>query len=131
VCNYHFEYDSMGAGPAPRERRASRRGGGGDADAGIVVVCALFAGVVTMFLTVGRLRSPGQTVSPGIGVFCIAAGAFSILGAAMGWSWFLGARKARLFVALLGRTGARCFYGLLGGGLAGLGVSLLLATPAT
>ena len=56
------------------------------------------------------------------------AGAFSLAGAVMDWDFFMNNRKARPFVALLGRQGARVFYGLLGvalivGGLAmGLGL---------
>lgn len=48
------------------------------------------------------------------GLFLMAAGIFSIAGAALDWDWFITSRKARLFVSLFGRDGARIFYGLLG-----------------
>lgn len=49
-----------------------------------------------------------------IGLFIVAAGAVSICGAAFDWDWFINSRKARFFVAILGRTGARILYGILG-----------------
>lgn len=42
------------------------------------------------------------------------AGAFTIVGAVMDWNWFMNSRRARFFVAIFGRTGARIFYILLG-----------------
>ena len=48
------------------------------------------------------------------GLILMAAGIFSISGAALDWDWFINSRKARLFVSLFGRNGARIFYGLLG-----------------
>ena len=61
-----------------------------------------------------------------IGFFFVAAGIFAIAGAVCDWDWFMNARKARFVVALLTRNGARIFYGLLGAGLAVLGVMLAL-----
>ena len=57
------------------------------------------------------------------GVLIIAAGLFTITGAGMDWNWFMMNSRARLFVWLFGRNGARIFYILLGlfiafGGLA-------------
>jgi len=52
----------------------------------------------------------------------VAAGAFSIAGAVADWDWFMNHRKARFFVNVLGRDGARVFYGLLGTAIAALGV---------
>lgn len=49
-----------------------------------------------------------------VGLFLVAAGLFSICGAAFDWDWFINSRKAQLFVALFGRNGARIFYGILG-----------------
>lgn len=49
-----------------------------------------------------------------IGVFAVLAGAFTILGAALDWDWFMNNSRARLFVGLLGRGGARLFYVGLG-----------------
>jgi immunity protein 17 of polymorphic toxin system len=53
-------------------------------------------------------------------------GAFAICGAAFDWDWFMNNHKARLFVILLGRRGARLVYGFLGSGLVVLGA--LMAT---
>ena len=49
-----------------------------------------------------------------VGLIFVAAGIFSICGAAFDWDWFINSRKARFVVATFGRTGARVFYGLLG-----------------
>jgi len=66
-------------------------------------------------------------------LFFIAAGLLAVCGAALDWDWFLNARKARAFVALLGRTGARVFYGLLGATLITLGALMaagMIAGPS-
>jgi hypothetical protein len=57
-----------------------------------------------------------------MGLILVAAGLFSLCGAFFNWDFFMNARKARLVVALLGRTGARFFYGTVGtvGVMAGL-----------
>lgn len=57
-----------------------------------------------------------------IGLIFIAAGLFSICGAAFDWDWFINSRKARFFVATFGRTGARVFYALLGISIVLIGV---------
>jgi hypothetical protein len=49
-----------------------------------------------------------------VGLILVAAGIFSICGAAFDWEWFINNRKARFFVATFGRNGARIFYGVLG-----------------
>ncbi len=41
-------------------------------------------------------------------------GTFSVLGAWKNWDWFMNNRRARLVISLLGRTGARWFYALIG-----------------
>jgi len=56
-----------------------------------------------------------------ISLFFIVIGFLAFCAAVFDWDWFLNARKARAFVALLGRGGARVFYGLLGATLATLG----------
>jgi hypothetical protein len=48
------------------------------------------------------------------GLLIVAGGLFSICGAAFDWDFFLNSRKARLFVSMFGRNGARIFYGILG-----------------
>ena len=55
------------------------------------------------------------------GLIIVAAGVFSICGAIFDWDWFINSRKARFFVSILGRTGARIFYGVLGVGIVVLG----------
>ncbi len=52
------------------------------------------------------------------GLALVGMGAFSIAGAAGDWDFFMEHRKARLVAAIVGRDGARVFYGLLGAGLA-------------
>ena len=39
------------------------------------------------------------------GLILMAAGVFSIAGAALDWDFFINSRKARLFVSLFGRNG--------------------------
>jgi hypothetical protein len=51
-------------------------------------------------------------------IIFIVVGAVSLGGALYDWDWFMEHRKARLFVRLLGRNGARIFCGLLGAALA-------------
>ena len=60
------------------------------------------------------------------GLFVVGAGLFSLAGAVCDWDRFRNARKPRFLVALLTRTGARAFYGLLGAGLVILGIMPLL-----
>jgi hypothetical protein len=72
--------------------------------------------------------APLEPMHPvGVGMVALA-GAFSVLGAWRNWDWFFAYPPAPIFVALLGRKGARVFYILLGialmvgGVLGGLGV---------
>ena len=60
------------------------------------------------------------------GLFVIAAGILSLCGAIFNWDWYMNHRKARFLVKILGRGGARVFYGALGLGLIVLGGLLLL-----
>ena len=48
------------------------------------------------------------------GLILVAAGLFAICGAAFDWDFFINSRKARFFVSILGRMGARIFYAILG-----------------
>lgn len=57
-----------------------------------------------------------------IGLFFVAVGAFSMLGAICNWEWFMNARKARFMVRILTRSGARIFCGILGLAFVVLGV---------
>ncbi|HTU24586.1 MAG TPA: immunity 17 family protein [Pirellulales bacterium] len=61
-----------------------------------------------------------------MGLFFIAAGIFSCAAVALDWDWFMNARKARWIVNMAGRTGARIFYGVLGGVLVVLGALELI-----
>lgn len=47
-------------------------------------------------------------------IIIIACGIFSLLGAVNNWDWFFNNYKAQPFVKMIGRTGARIFYGILG-----------------
>jgi len=47
----------------------------------------------------------------------VLGGVFSIVAAVLDWDWFMNNYRARLFVSLFGRTGARIFYVILGIGL--------------
>ena len=60
-----------------------------------------------------------------IGFLFIAFGVFTVLGAALDWELFMGHRKARFFVGIMGRGGARVFYGFIGMGLVVLGTLFL------
>ena len=61
-----------------------------------------------------------------MGWLIAACGIFSICGAAMDWDWFMNNRRARFFVRILGRNGARIFYALLGMGLFVLGLLIAM-----
>ncbi len=52
--------------------------------------------------------------------FAFFAGIFCIVAAWRNWDWFFDNWRARPFVAMLGREGARSFYVILGGVLMGL-----------
>lgn len=62
------------------------------------------------------------------GLILFAIGIFTIVGAIQDWDWFMNHRRARLWVKLFGRNGARIFYMLLGvfliamGGFFALGI---------
>ncbi|OPZ88926.1 MAG: hypothetical protein BWY74_02936 [Firmicutes bacterium ADurb.Bin419] len=57
--------------------------------------------------------------------FLLGAAIFTIMGAIFNWDWFFENRKARLMVSLLGRTGARVFYIIVGLFVAALSFSIL------
>ena len=48
------------------------------------------------------------------GLILVAAGLFSICGAVFDWDFFINSRKARFYVSIFGRVGARIFYAILG-----------------
>jgi hypothetical protein len=57
-----------------------------------------------------------------LGLILVAIGIFPILAAIYDWEWFMNSSKARIFVAILSRIGARVFYGILGLALVTFGV---------
>ncbi len=57
-----------------------------------------------------------------IPIIIIACGIFSLLGAVNNWDWFFNNYKAQPFVKIIGRTGARIFYGILGAVIIVLGI---------
>jgi hypothetical protein len=66
-----------------------------------------------------------MNILPAIAIILI--GLLSVLGAALDWEWFIANRKVRIFVRLLGRTGARILYVILGGLLVAYGGAMLAA----
>ena len=54
----------------------------------------------------------------------IACGLFSLVCAVMNWDWFMNHRKAKFMISLLGKTGARIFYSILGLFICSAGVVL-------
>lgn len=60
------------------------------------------------------------------GLFAVLAGLFTIICAAKDFDWFMNNHKARFFVSLFGRNGARWFYGILG--LALILIGLMVAS---
>ena len=117
ACNYVFEYDAAARGPAS----------GGRAMPGLVPVLIGVAVAAGALALVGIRAQPGTEGRGALGLFLVVAGLFSVVGAVFDWAWFMAARRARLLVAVLTRTGARVFYALLGGALAGGGVGLVIA----
>ena len=61
-------------------------------------------------------------MNPGALTF-IAAGTFTMLGAIFNWDFFMNSGKAKFWVKILTRNGARIFFGLLGLALFALGVA--------
>lgn len=61
-----------------------------------------------------------------IGLLFVAAGLFSICGGVFDWDFFMNSRKARLFVGIFGRSGARVLYILLGLAIVGLGALIAM-----
>jgi len=51
------------------------------------------------------------------GLLLVACGVLAICGAGYDWEWFMNHHKARFFIAIFGRKGARTFYRILGAGL--------------
>jgi hypothetical protein len=116
VCNYTFEYDS-----APARAPRSSSGPGRTLIVGVALVAAV---AVAAWFNASVAHADASR--PELGVFLIAAGLFGACGGVFAWPFFLAHRRARFVAAILGLTGARLFYGALGGALAGAGVAMTL-----
>jgi Immunity protein 17 len=60
-----------------------------------------------------------------LAIFLILSGLFSLASSYFNWDWYYNNHRARLIVAIFGRTGARIFYAILGLGLLVFGVLTL------
>ena len=49
-----------------------------------------------------------------VGYLLVAAGLFVMAGSLFNWNWYWERRRTQVWVDLLGRTGARVLYALLG-----------------
>ncbi|MBP7176300.1 MAG: immunity 17 family protein [Thermoclostridium sp.] len=58
-------------------------------------------------------------------VLLVLTGLFCIVSSICNWNFFFENRKAYIFVKLLGRNGARIFYGILGIALAVMAFSVI------
>jgi hypothetical protein len=119
VCGFTFVFEARPELPAEGGAESSQRSG--------ALALALVAGLVgvAMGLLFGTHHIAREDRRAELGLLLVPIGLFAASGGIFGWSWFLENRRARLFVMLLGRTGARVFYGVLGGALIGLGLSFL------
>jgi hypothetical protein len=61
-----------------------------------------------------------------LGILILLAGLFAMAGGILNWNWFMNNRRARIFVNVLGRGGARVFYVGLGLLLAVMGLLAML-----
>ena len=59
-----------------------------------------------------------------VGCVSVALGLFFFFVSVMNWEWYFSLRSAQILQRLLGRTGARLFYSLLGAGLIALGCAI-------
>lgn len=59
----------------------------------------------------------------------IAIGVFAILGAVLQWPFFMESRKAKRLTGVIGVTGARIFYAVLGVVIVTVGVVLVIVGP--
>ncbi|MDO4721335.1 MAG: immunity 17 family protein [Peptostreptococcaceae bacterium] len=55
-------------------------------------------------------------------ILLVAVGLFSVMAAILNWDFFFNSSKARIWVRLFGRNGARIFYILLGAAIIVLGI---------
>ncbi len=112
ACNYTFEY-------VAEHRAGARRSPSLDATLGVLATAAAVA---------GYLLVPSDPEHAGVGALLVVAGLFAAFASIANISWFFASARARLVTAVLGRSGARVFYVVIGGGLVGAGARLLLAS---
>ena len=60
----------------------------------------------------------------------LLAGLLAMLAGILNWDWFIAQRRSAFLVTLLGRTGARLFFILLGVALTSVGLLLITGTLA-
>jgi hypothetical protein len=63
------------------------------------------------------------------GLLMLAAGAFAITASICDWDWFMNSRKARAWVKMIGRNGARWLYGGIGGFVCLMGLVFVIVAP--
>ena len=63
------------------------------------------------------------------GLLMLAAGAFAMTASICDWDWFMNSRKARAWVKMVGRNGARCIYGGIGGFVCLMGLVFVIVAP--
>ena len=91
----------------------------------VLVLVPIAIALVVAFLLALRSGPVGGSPEPSsrwIGLVAIAAGGFGITCATFDWDWFMLAPKARFWIRILGRTGTRWFYVLLGSAFVVLGL---------
>lgn len=67
-----------------------------------------------------------DTIDLIIMIFAIAFGVFALMASILNWDFYFEHPRAKFFVKILTRTGARIFYAILGLFLMGLGVYTIL-----
>lgn len=119
-CNYTFEYGPPMRLSASGGSLRPDRAGLGQAP---IVATAVIAAAIAYFFGTGIDHAHAAPGTP-VAWVLVAIGLFTVCGALFDWSWFMGNRRARLFVALFGRGGARVVYGLIGGAMLGFAAGL-------
>jgi hypothetical protein len=83
-----------------------------------------------MYRLVGAPQWVYCLIGVSFGLFFVAGGLFTVLGGASDSEWFMTRPKARVVVWLLGRTGARVFYVLVGAALFAFGSYFVIGSIA-
>jgi Immunity protein 17 len=61
-----------------------------------------------------------------LAIVLILSGIFGLASSYFNWDWYYNNHRARLFVTIFGRTGARIFYAILGVGMIVFGIITVL-----